>query len=265
MTVLESSRVKAIYRRFLRTSRVVRRLRTAVRDGSVLVWSVLVVLDRWFERSSTAPVGRRIGASLLTAVRRSTAWSVLDRDEPWISMSRVYRTLAPSSESRRIVIDFREARTIGPAFATVDDLDGRRISDAVRSSAVWSVVRTLLQRVAPAVDAIRRAPVRIASLVLFAGVVVATGVAIAGGDLTATDLLVRLVLVVLAGAGTQVRRNWAELRDSVPVRLVSALLDPPYPEREAEPSDTGGVSTGSGAARSSPELADDASSAGDDY
>lgn len=171
---------------------------------SLIVGIVLQGISRSQRFASAAAIGR-----FVTALGRWTRQSVL------------YRWLTAEPEPEVVVIDLRETLTVRPFLVALDETIGLLVVGR-RTSVLESTGRALLERV-------QAAPVRIASVVLLAVVLVNLVVTAALGSLHPGGLWIRLGVAAVALAGTRVTSSWATIRQSRPAKLAIALLEPPEP------------------------------------
>ncbi|WP_239638576.1 hypothetical protein [Halorubrum distributum] len=126
------------------------------------------------------------------------------------------------------MIDLRETWTVGPFIrlldATFDRLlpafDDSRIASAIRAGVRYTLA-------APAVV--------VGLAVLVVGLSLGL-VSAAGGTLGTTRLGLTVGAVVAGVIATRERRSWAALRETRPVELLVAVLEPPAPPDESESS-----------------------------
>jgi hypothetical protein len=146
-----------------------------------------------------------------------------------VTNSFAYRWITTEPEPDAIVIDLREAVTVGPFVALLDQAAGW-LDAAAASSSVVALGQGLLAE-------FRGAPVRLL------GATVALGSALAlfvGAVLGVVGAIVTLMLAALALAGlagTQVAISWADLVDSRIGRLVIAGLEPPTDSQPVDAND----------------------------
>ncbi|MDB9249188.1 hypothetical protein PN419_09310 [Halorubrum ezzemoulense] len=165
--------------------------------------------------------GSRARDRARAAVRTSRLGRLWDRATDAVRDSFLYRWLTAEPDPDVIVIDLRETWTVGPFIRLLDAvldrllpaLDDSRLATAARAAARYTLA----------------APVVVGGLaVLVAGL--GLGLAsVAGGTLGTTRLGVAAGLVAAGAVATRERRSWAELRETRPVELLVAALEPPEP------------------------------------
>ena len=193
------------------------------------------------------------GTSAESAVRRAARESRLGRlwkqTADAVRDSFLYRWLTAEPDPDVIVIDLRETWTVGPFIRLLDAVLDRvlpALDDSRLATAARAAVRYTLA-----------APVAVGGLgVLALGLLLALG-SVAAGTLGTTRLGLAAGLVVAGAAATRERRSWAALRETRPVGLLVAALEPPEPPegatdsegatekgREADPADEDPSDTG---------------------
>ncbi|OTF01202.1 hypothetical protein [Halorubrum sp. SD683] len=172
-------------------------------------------------------VRRAARESRLGRLSRRTADAVRD--------SYLYRWLTAEPDPDVIVIDLRETWTVGPFIRLLDAVLDRllpALDDSRLAAAVRAGVRQTLA--APAVA--------VGLALLAAGL--ALGLAsVAAGTLGTTRLVVAGGLVAAGVLATRERRSWAALRETRPVELLVAALEPPEPP-EGTAADANATETG---------------------
>lgn len=164
--------------------------------------------------------GSRIASALRTAGSRANSW---------VRHSVLYQWLTAEPDPDVIVIDLRKTWTVGPVLQILDWIIDRLV-DAADDSRVVSIA----QRGAIATLA---APLRVLGLLiaLFGIVVAASGL---HGGVATTRLAAGGGLAVLGLVAMQDDRDWATLRETRPVALTIAALEPPEPPRSGAGEDT---------------------------
>jgi hypothetical protein len=219
------SRLVDATERSLRTARVTR-LGTAllgrVRDRSSAAgrWPESAAVLRWGRRGARVASRAAEGAQLSRAAAAVVAWT---------ESAFLYRWLTAEPDPEVVVIDLRETLTVGP-FLVVLDRWLRTLAGGLPTSGLRSLAERVLKTV-------RDAPVRLASVALLVAVVTSTLAAALVGDLGTAGLAVRLVVATLALLGSRVGQSWPELRETPPVRLFVAALEPPPPPEAAREED----------------------------
>lgn len=172
---------------------------------------------------------------LRRAAHRSRLGALWRRTAAAVRSSYLYRWLTAEPDPDMIVIDLRETWTVGP-FIRLLDATLERLLPALDNSRVATVARigTAYTLSAPAVVA--------GFALLMVGVLLALG-SVAAGTLGTTRLGLAAVLVVAGAIATRERRSWADLRETRPVKLLVAALEPPAPP-ERTPADTEATAPG---------------------
>ena len=172
------------------------------------------------DESPAILAGSRIASALRTAGSRASSW---------VQHSALYQWLTAEPDPDVIVIDLRETWTIGPFLQVLDWIVGRLV-DAADGSRVISIA----QRGAVAT---RAAPLRVFGLLLALLGIVVAGSGLLGGVAT-TRLAAGGGLAVLGLVAMQDDRDWATLRETRPVALMIAALEPPEPPASGAGEDT---------------------------
>lgn len=164
------------------------------------------------------------GSRIVSALR-----AVSTRGASWVRNSALYQWLTAEPDPEVIVIDLRETWTVGPFLRVLDWVVDRLIDAAEDSRAVAFAQR--------GVAATRAAPLRVAGLMaVMVGLVVA-GSGVLGGVST-TQLAVGGGLAVGGLIAMQDDRDWATLRETRPVALAIAALEPPEPPETVTDDET---------------------------
>ena len=162
------------------------------------------------------------------AARESRLGRLWEQTATAVRSSSLYRWLTAEPDPEVIVIDLRETWTVGPFIRLLDAVLDRLLpawEDSRAAAATRAVAASTLA-----------APAVVAGLaVLGVGFLLALGSA-ATGTLGTTRLGLAAGLVIAGVIATRERRSWAELRETRPVELLIAALEPPEPPDEAEPS-----------------------------
>ena len=155
------------------------------------------------------------GSRLVQALRAGSSQGV-----SWVRNSALYGWLTAEPDPDVIVIDLRETWTVGPVLSVLDWVVGWLVEAGDASRAVG-----LAQR---GVASTRAAPLRVAGLVI-----ALVGLLVAGsglrGEIAMTRLAVGIGLAVGGLIAMQDTRDWATLRETRPVELMIAALEPPDP------------------------------------
>ena len=163
------------------------------------------------------------------AVRTSRLGRLWDRGGDAVRDSYLYRWLTAEPDPEVIVIDLRETWTVGPFIRLLDAvLD--RVLPALEDSRVATAARTGVRRTLAA-------PLVVAGLALLVGGLGLGLVSVAGGTLGSTRLGLAVGAVVAGAVATRERRSWAALRETRPVALLVAALEPPEPPDREPASD----------------------------
>ena len=172
--------------------------------------------------------GTQAGSVLRRAAHQSRLGQLWRRAATAVRSSFLYRWLTAEPDPEVIVIDLRETWTVGPVIRLLDAILDRLLP-ALDDSRVAAATRT-------ATASTLAAPAVVGGLaVLVAGLVLVL-VSIATGTLGTTRFGVAAALAVAGVIATRERRSWAELRETRPVELLVAALEPPAPPDETEPS-----------------------------
>ena len=155
------------------------------------------------------------GSRVVSALRVAST-----RGESWVRQSALYRWLTAEPDPEVIVIDLRETWTVGPFLRVLDWLV-TGLGDAATSSRVVG----LAQR---GITMTRAAPLRAVGFVaaVFGLVVASSGLL---GGVSIIQLAVGVGLAVGGLIAMQDERDWATLRETRPVTLMIAALEPPEP------------------------------------
>jgi hypothetical protein len=175
--------------------------------------------------SEEAPAGN--------TVQRAVQSSRFGRLGRWLAdavrHSYLYRWLTAEPDPDVIVIDLRETWTVGPFIRLLDAVIDR-LAPALKDSRVASAVQktTTITHQQPAV---------VAGLgLLVAGVILGLA-SVAAGTLGTTRLALTTTLLGGGALATRERRSWSGLRETRPVALLIAALEPPEPPEENTPHD----------------------------
>ena len=171
--------------------------------------------------SDESEAGTSTGSAVRRAARESRLGRLWKQTADAVRDSFLYRWLTAEPDPDVIVIDLRETWTVGPFIRLLDAVLDRvlpALDDSRLATAARAAVRYTLA-----------APVAVGGLaVLVAGL--GLGLAsVAGGTLRTTRLGVAAGLVAAGAVATRERRSWEELRETRPVELLVAALEPPEP------------------------------------
>ena len=151
------------------------------------------------------------------------------RGESWVRQSALYRWLTAEPDPEVIVIDLRETWTVGPFLRVLDWLV-TGLGDAATDSRVIGITQR-------SITATRAAPLRAGGqIVAIFGVVVASSGFLNG--VSVMRLGVGVGLVVGGLIAMQDERDWATLRETRPVTLMIAALEPPEPPEITDDGET---------------------------
>ena len=145
--------------------------------------------------------------------------------------SALYRWLTAEPDPDVIVIDLRETWTVGPVIAILDWLFAQ-FEDAAEGSRVAALATAGYERMLAA-------PVRVGGLAALVTAALVGLLGIVSGGRTA--LFVAAALLAVGTLGLFEDRSWAELRQTRPVELLVAALEPPAPpeSEQRQPADDG--------------------------
>lgn len=213
----ETSTVIALATRAVDNSRLVGRLGTCRQDVPEAISSYLRAIgNRWQSSRIRQPfpaARTALGRSAATAGVSGLARTI----ERWICASWLFRGLTAEPEPEVTVIDLREAMTIGPVIAILDLLAGGRPSS------------TLHRMFSDVVDYARATPIRACSLGLLVATAVGLALQMALGTFGPAGVIGTTVVTGLAALGLRNDTSWERLRETRPVRLLVAALEPPEP------------------------------------
>jgi len=141
-----------------------------------------------------------------------------------VRASYLYRWLTAEPDPDVIVIDLRETWTVGPVIAILDWLFAQ-FEDAVEGSRVVALAAVVYERTLAA-------PIRVGGLAtLVAAALVGLLGVVSGGR---SALFVAAALIAVGTLGLFEDRSWGELRQTRPVELLVAALEPPTPPESAQ-------------------------------
>lgn len=164
------------------------------------------------------------GSHVVSALRTAST-----RVESWVRNSALYRWLTAEPDPDVIVIDLRETWTVGPFLRVLDWVIDRLLAAADDSRAVAAT-----QRGAVAVYA---APIRAAGFVI-ATIGLLVAVSSFSGDLSIIRVGIGVGIALAGLVAMQDDHDWPTLRETRPVQLLIAALEPPDPP-ENFPRDDG--------------------------
>lgn len=233
------------------TSTVLASLERAIGDS----WLPGVLGNRYAEARETARtitdwwpasrIGRLIQGTIAVFARSIEASYVSDLAstiERSVRGSFLYRWLTAEPEPRVIAIDLRETKTGGPVITILDWVIG-----LLAYSRPASTTDRIFSDVS---DYAWNSPIRVTSVVLLA---VGLVLQIVLGTLGGTGLIVTAVAMGFAVLGLRNDTSWDELRETNPVRLLVAALEPPEPPKEFDRVDERTTPADDGTGQSSEE------------
>lgn len=178
--------------------------------------------------SDETEAGTPLGSAVRQAARESRLGRLWRRTAAAVRSSYLYCWLTAEPKPEVIVIDLRETWTVGP-FIRLLDATFDRLLPAFDDSRIASAIR-------PGVRYTLAAPAVVVGLaVLVVGLSLGL-VSAAGGTLGTTRLGLTVGVVIAGIIATRERRSWTELRETRPVELLVAVLEPPEPPDESESS-----------------------------
>lgn len=169
----------------------------------------------------TAVNGTGARENVRVAVRESRLGKLWRRTAAAVRSSYLYRWLTAEPDPEVIVIDLRETWTVGPFIRLLDAILDRLLP-ALDDSRLAAAARTVVRRTLAA-------PAVVTGVALLAAGLGLGLVSVAAGTLGTTRLGVAVALAVAGVVATRERRSWAELRETRPVELLVAALEPPEP------------------------------------
>jgi hypothetical protein len=230
-TTGDADRRFALAARYARTTDIIHTLGNAFEEGITVGWRRAFVV----RILATTAKGLSKAWASASAVRRvATGWHYLQNANfearitaltriilSWTQSSWIYRWLTTEPEPEVMVIDLRETLAFGPIIQAID----RTLRWLVPAAASAVVVHNT-ERVGIAV---RRRPVRLASLGLAGMVTAGVALLILTGGLDETTIAIALVGGALAIAGLPVRATLEDVRQHPVTRAIVAALEPPEP------------------------------------
>ena len=181
--------------------------------------------DNGTSRSSETDDPASLAGSRVVSWLRVTSTRV----ESWVRQSALYQWLTAEPDSEVIVIDLRETLTVGPFLGMLDWLVTGLGDAAADSHVVGTAQRSI--------TVTRAAPLRAVGFVA-----AVFGLAVASSGLLGGASMMRLgvgVSLVVGGLiAMQDERDWATLRETRPVTLMIAALEPPEPPEMTADGDT---------------------------
>jgi hypothetical protein len=185
----------------------------------------------WTHRILTAVNAQISSVSHESGTRRWLTSTVGGRVRASVRGSYLYRWLTAEPDPDVIVIDLRETWTVGPVITMLDWLLGIVENAAERSPVV--------ARATAGYERTLAAPIRVGGGAALVTAALAGVVGIVSGGRAALFLAAALLAVGLLGRFED--RSWAELRQTRPVELLIAALEPPAPpgSEQRQPTDDG--------------------------
>ncbi|TKX73467.1 hypothetical protein EXE46_14050 [Halorubrum sp. GN11_10-6_MGM] len=160
------------------------------------------------------------------AAHRSRLGALWRRTAAAVRGSSLYRWLTAEPDPDVIVIDLRKTWTVGPVIRLLDAVLDRLLpplEDSRTAATIRAVTASTLA-----------APAVVGGLAVLGVGLLLVLVSVATGTLGVTRLGLAAGLALAGAIATRERRNWAELRETRPVELLVAALEPPAPPDEAE-------------------------------
>lgn len=205
--------------------------RSDARDRSVVVGFVDTLgtaLRRWADGSALVVRGRAGQRAIADATATSSLTRGGRRVLTWVRASYLYRWLTAEPDPHVVVIDLRTTRTVGPFVRALDWALTRAVAFTRESG---------LYRVGTATAAaVRRAPIRVAGIVLCVAALVSFVLTALTATVSPAGVLAHGAAVAVGLAGTRVRVPLEALAESRTARLLAAAFEPPEPP---EPADRG--------------------------
>lgn len=146
-----------------------------------------------------------------------------------VHASFLYQWLTAEPDPEVIVIDLRETWTVGPVLRLLDIVIDR-LRPAVRNAWVMRVAERGFLTV-------YAAPLAAAGVGLAVVGLLITLSSVVGDTMSVTQLGIGLGAVLAGIVATRDRRSWDTLRETRPVELLVAALEPPDPPAQTDPSD----------------------------
>ena len=150
--------------------------------------------------------------------------AAMERLSSVVRASYLYRWLTAEPDPDVIVIDLRETWTVGPVIAILDWLFAQ-FEDAAKGSRIVALATTGYERTLAA-------PLRVGGLAALVAAALAGLLGVVSGG--RTTLFVAAALLAIGTLGLFEDRSWAELRQTRPVELLVAALEPPTPPESAQ-------------------------------
>ncbi|WP_210755403.1 hypothetical protein [Halorubrum sp. PV6] len=147
-----------------------------------------------------------------------------------VQASFLYQWLTAEPDPEVIVIDLRETWTVGPILRLLDIVI-HRLRPAVKNAGVLRVTQRGFRMV-------YAAPLAAGGVSLAIGGLLITLIGVMRDTMSTTQLAVGLGAVLAGIAVTRDRRSWDTLRETRPVELLVAALEPPDPPTQTDSSDT---------------------------
>ncbi|TKX86573.1 hypothetical protein EXE43_07755 [Halorubrum sp. SS5] len=199
--------------------------------------------------SEESDAGTPSQSAVRQAARESRLGSLWRRTAEAVRSSYLYRWLTAEPDPEVIVIDLRETWTVGPFIRLLDAILDR-VVPAIEDSRIVTAARA-------GASYTLAAPMVVAGLAVLTGGLLLALVSVAGGTLGTTRLGLAAGLVIAGVIATRERRSWAALRETRPVALLIAALEPPAPPAESDSEPASGDDTQTTAATSSDDSASD--------
>jgi len=228
---LEGSRVVTTLDQATRSARIVEGTHRTITQARTVAMaeSLADAVESWARASRIGRTTIALTDRLERYVDRSLARSTVEIGIDCVEASWIYRWLTAEPDPDVIVIDLRDTLSVGAWIALLD-----RTLDHLLP---WGSYSLLVRSGDRAIDITRGAPIRIASVLVIGATAASFAVVPLVGEITLVGFLTRVAVLVAAVVGTQIRTSWAELSETLPVRLLIAVLEPPEPPESTEVSD----------------------------
>lgn len=168
--------------------------------------------------------------TLRQAARDSRVATLWRRLVTAVRASFLYQWLTAEPDPEVIVIDLRETWTVGPILRLLDIVI-HRLRPAVKNAGVMRLAQRGFRMVYAAPLAAGGASLAIGGLLI-------TLIGVMRDTMSVTQLGIGLGAVLAGIAVTRDRRSWDTLRETRPVELLVAALEPPDPPTQTDSSDT---------------------------
>ncbi|WP_049910758.1 hypothetical protein [Halorubrum coriense] len=194
---------------------------------------------------------RPSATAIQRAARTSRLGQLWRRTITLFKGSYLYRWLTAEPDPDVIVIDLRETWTVGPFIRLLDAVI-ERVLPAFEDSRAASAVQVGVQRTLAA-------PLVVGGVMLLVGGLLTALTSVATQNVSTIRLGIAAGLIVGGAVATRERRTWAELRETRPVELLIAALEPPEPPAQNDTQNTHTEDESSAAPTNTTDAADDQS------